>query len=44
MNHFYRAGGWTVLRFWDFEVKKELGTCVKRVVDEIFRKRNFVDF
>ncbi|WP_242617567.1 hypothetical protein [Cecembia calidifontis] len=21
------------MRFWDFEVKKELGSCVKRVVD-----------
>jgi DNA mismatch endonuclease (patch repair protein) len=23
INHFYHSGGWTVLRFWDFEVKKE---------------------
>ena len=33
INEFYRSGGWTVLRFWDFEVKKELGVCVKRVED-----------
>ncbi|MCH6201984.1 very short patch repair endonuclease [Aquiflexum sp. LQ15W] len=37
INHFYRTGGWTVLRFWDFEVKKELGRCVKRVVDVLSR-------
>ena len=30
---FYQSRGWTVLRFWDFEVKKELGTCVKAVID-----------
>lgn len=23
--------GWTVLRFWDFEVTKETGACVERV-------------
>lgn len=33
INGFYRVHGWTVLRFWDFEVKKELGTCVKMVLD-----------
>jgi DNA mismatch endonuclease, patch repair protein len=35
INHYYLSKGWTVLRFWDFEVKKELGSCVKRVVDEL---------
>lgn len=35
INHFYQSNGWTVLRFWDFEVKKELGVCVKRVVELI---------
>ena len=35
INQFYRSGGWNVLRFWDFEVKKELGVCVNRVGDEI---------
>jgi DNA mismatch endonuclease (patch repair protein) len=35
VNYFYRSKGWTVLRFWDFEVKKELGICVKRVVELI---------
>src|SRR5690606_1252653 len=35
INHFYHAKGWTVLRFWDFEVKKELGVCVKKIMDAI---------
>ncbi|MGY6521460.1 MAG: DUF559 domain-containing protein [Mongoliitalea sp.] len=33
INAYYRSKGWTVLRFWDFEVKKELGLCVKRVLE-----------
>jgi DNA mismatch endonuclease (patch repair protein) len=33
INAHYQSKGWTVLRFWDFEVKQELGMCVKRVVD-----------
>lgn len=33
VNAFYRSKGWTVLRFWDFEIKNELGACVKKVVD-----------
>ncbi|MEX2514182.1 MAG: very short patch repair endonuclease [Cyclobacteriaceae bacterium] len=35
INQYYWSQGWTVLRFWDFEVKKELGACVKRVMDEV---------
>lgn len=35
IKHYYQSKGWTVLRFWDFEVKKELGSCVKRVVDAL---------
>jgi DNA mismatch endonuclease (patch repair protein) len=37
INDLYRSFGWTVLRFWDFEVKKELGICVKRVGDVLSR-------
>ena len=33
INQYYLSRGWVVLRFWDFEVKKELGVCVKKVVD-----------
>jgi DNA mismatch endonuclease (patch repair protein) len=33
INAFYLSRGWTVIRFWDFEIKEELGSCVKRVAD-----------
>lgn len=35
VNDYYQSKGWTVLRFWDFEVKGELGVCVKRVLDNL---------
>jgi len=35
VSEFYKRKGWTVLRFWDFEVKGELGACIKKVLDEI---------
>ncbi|AWW30723.1 very short patch repair endonuclease [Echinicola strongylocentroti] len=35
INTYYKRNGWTVLRFWDFEVKKELGICVRRVLEHI---------
>ncbi len=28
VNSIYQSKGWTVLRFWDFEVKGEVGRCV----------------
>tara|TARA_R110002072_G_scaffold118398_1_gene249792 strand:- start:11947 stop:12327 length:381 start_codon:yes stop_codon:yes gene_type:complete len=37
VNAYYKSKGWTVLRFWDFEVKGELGACIKKVLDEISR-------
>lgn len=27
--------GWTVLRFWDFQVRKELNQCVEAVADAV---------
>lgn len=33
VNDFYKQKGWTVLRFWNFEVKGELGRCLKVVLD-----------
>ncbi|WP_425640245.1 very short patch repair endonuclease [Algoriphagus yeomjeoni] len=35
INAYYKSKGWTVLRFWDFEVKGELGVSIKKVVDVI---------
>jgi DNA mismatch endonuclease (patch repair protein) len=36
-NEALHAEGWTVLRFWDFEVEDALEHCVKRVVAELER-------
>lgn len=35
VNAFYQSKGWTVLRFWDFEVKGEVGRCVAEVLKEV---------
>ncbi|QYH38457.1 very short patch repair endonuclease [Algoriphagus sp. NBT04N3] len=35
VNAYYQSKGWTVLRFWDLEVKENLGICVKAVLDSI---------
>jgi len=32
INEFYMSHGWNVLRFWDHQVKQELGACIKTVV------------
>ena len=32
---FYQSKGWTVLRFWDFEVKGELGTVLNKVLEHL---------
>jgi DNA mismatch endonuclease (patch repair protein) len=32
------AMGWEVLRFWDFEVRKELDACADRVVAAVSRR------
>jgi DNA mismatch endonuclease (patch repair protein) len=31
--------GWSVLRFWDFEVEQEPTSCVRRVVEAMDRAR-----
>lgn len=35
VNDYFRSKGWTVLRFWDFEVKSELGVCLKMILDSL---------
>ncbi|OOG72285.1 very short patch repair endonuclease [Algoriphagus sp. A40] len=35
INTYYQSRGWTVLRFWDFEVKGELGACLKKILDQV---------
>lgn len=34
-NEALRANGWTVLRFWDFEVNEDLGRCVDVIVSAL---------
>jgi DNA mismatch endonuclease (patch repair protein) len=31
VNAFYQSKGWTVLRFWDFEVKRDLLFCLSEI-------------
>jgi DNA mismatch endonuclease, patch repair protein len=35
VNSFYKSKGWMMLRFWDDEVKGELGACLKNVLDHV---------
>ena len=35
VNAYYQYKGWTVLRFWDFEVNENLGASLKKVLDVI---------
>jgi len=35
VNDYYQSKGWTIMRFWDFEVKGELGACIKRILDQL---------
>lgn len=34
-----RDNGWTVLRFWETDIKKSLDTCIKTVLKEIEYKK-----
>jgi DNA mismatch endonuclease, patch repair protein len=36
-NEALAAAGWTVLRFWDFDVENDLDSCVSRVVQALQR-------
>ena len=33
VNKYYQSKGWTVLRFWDFEVKGELGISLNKILN-----------
>jgi DNA mismatch endonuclease (patch repair protein) len=35
VNKKLRKEGWKVLRFWDFEIEKNLDKCVERVLEEV---------
>jgi DNA mismatch endonuclease, patch repair protein len=40
-NELLRKDGWIVLRFWDQEVKKEFGACVKKILDCIDHSQHY---
>jgi DNA mismatch endonuclease (patch repair protein) len=35
VNAYYKSKGWIVLRFWDFQVKGDLGSCLKLVLNHL---------
>src|SRR5947208_670231 len=38
-NEALAAAGWTVLRFWDFEIEQDLGSCVTAIADAVTAAR-----
>lgn len=35
VNELLKKEGWTVLRFWEYQIKKELPVCVEKIVSTI---------
>lgn len=35
VNRHYRRRGWTVLRFWEHQLNRDLQSCVARVIDAV---------
>lgn len=35
VNELLKKEGWTVLRFWEYQIKKELPACVEKIVSTI---------
>ncbi len=42
INSFYKRKGWTLLRFWEHELKKEFNVCVIKILDVIEEKEMYV--
>lgn len=38
INQELEAAGWTVIRFWGKDIKKDVEACVKRIGNEILKK------
>lgn len=41
VNAKLEADGWTVLRFWEWQIRKHLDECVRTIVETIARKERF---
>ncbi len=42
INQKLKGMGWRVMRFWDFQVKKELGVCVQKILEHIENYEDYV--
>ncbi len=40
-NAHYSENGWTVMRFWEHEIKKEFNVCVNRIINHINDYENY---
>lgn len=42
VNRLLKKSGWTVLRFWDFQIEKDLNKCVKLISIVLEGKHNYL--
>jgi DNA mismatch endonuclease (patch repair protein) len=35
VNEYYRTKGWTILRFWETDIKKDLNACIIKTIETI---------
>ncbi|MDR1838572.1 MAG: very short patch repair endonuclease [Treponema sp.] len=40
VNKYYKASGWTILRFWQNDVEKKLNKCIIKTIKTINRLKN----
>jgi len=40
VNKYYKANGWTILRFWQNDVEKKLNKCIIKTIKTIKRLKN----
>lgn len=38
VNKILRKEGWSILRFWDFEIKKDISGCIKKIAETLSQK------
>ena len=41
VNNFYKRKGWTVFRFWEDEINRQFGVCIKTIIDFVEEKEMF---
>jgi DNA mismatch endonuclease (patch repair protein) len=40
VNEYYQTNGWTVLRFWETDIKKDLNGCIIKTIETINHLKN----